>query len=119
VNTNGIRLATEDGYARTLADVPAARRRERILDALVDLFGDDAASPRGYDDVAWTAEPWIHGAYAAYAPPGAMRNWGVRSDPVGPLHWAASETAEAWYGHMEGAVRAGERAADEALTALD
>jgi monoamine oxidase len=110
---------TGGSNARALADVPAPRRRERILDALVDLFGDEAASPRGYDDVAWTAEPWIHGAYAAYAPPGAMRNWGVRSDPVGPLHWAGSETAEAWYGHMEGAVRAGERAADEVLAALD
>ena len=92
---------TGGSNARALADLSTDRRRERVLDALVDLFGDAAASPRAYDDVPWTAEPWIHGAYAAYAPPGAMRNWGVRSDPVGPLHWAASETAEAWYGHLD------------------
>jgi monoamine oxidase len=105
--------------ARALAAAAPDARRETVCDSLADLFGDAAATPRAYDDVAWGAEPWVHGAYAAYAPPGAMTNWTARSDPVGPLHWAGAETAEAWYGHMEGAVRAGERAADEALAALD
>jgi monoamine oxidase len=109
---------TGGSNARRLAARSPTARREVVVDALVDLFGESAAAPRAYDDVAWGAEPWVRGAYAAYAPPGAMANWGRRTDPVGPLHWAASETAGAWYGHMEGAVRAGERAAAEVLAAL-
>ncbi len=36
---------------------------------------------------------------------------------VGRIHWAGTETAEAWNGYMDGAVRSGERAAREVLTA--
>ena len=35
--------------------------------------------------------------------------------PIGPIHWAGTETATEWSGYMEGAVQAGERAAREAL----
>lgn len=110
---------TGGSNARELADASLTDRKRTVLDALADLLGDGAASPRAYDDAVWAAEPWIRGAYAAYAPPGAMANWTRRAESVGPVHWAASETATAWYGHMEGAVRAGERAADEVRAALD
>ena len=36
---------------------------------------------------------------------------------VGRIHWAGTETAEVWNGYMDGAVRSGERAAREVLTA--
>jgi monoamine oxidase len=32
-------------------------------------------------------------------------------DPVGPLHWAGTETATEWPSFIDGAVRSGERAA--------
>ena len=38
--------------------------------------------------------------------------------PVGPLHWASSETASEWTGYVEGALQAGERAAAEVVEAL-
>ena len=38
-------------------------------------------------------------------------------EPVGPIHWAGTETSEVWSGYMDGAVRSGERAAAEALAA--
>ncbi|MDP9438723.1 MAG: FAD-dependent oxidoreductase, partial [Actinomycetota bacterium] len=38
--------------------------------------------------------------------------------PVGPLHWAGSETALEWVGYMDGAIEAGERAAAEVLERL-
>ena len=38
--------------------------------------------------------------------------------PVGPIHWAGTETATEWTGYMDGAVQSGERAADEVLAAL-
>jgi len=38
-------------------------------------------------------------------------------EPVGPIHWAGTETADEWTGFLDGAVRSGQRAADE-ITAL-
>jgi monoamine oxidase len=38
--------------------------------------------------------------------------------PVGRIHFAGTETADYWQGYMDGAVRAGERAAAEAGRAL-
>jgi monoamine oxidase len=37
---------------------------------------------------------------------------------VGRVHWAGTETAEVWTGYMEGAVRSGERVAEEVRAAL-
>jgi monoamine oxidase len=34
-------------------------------------------------------------------------------EPHGRVHWAGTETATYWAGYMDGAVRAGERAAAE------
>ncbi|WP_354670773.1 FAD-dependent oxidoreductase [Streptomyces flavofungini] len=36
---------------------------------------------------------------------------------MGRIHWAGSETATQWSGSIEGAIRSGERAADEVLAA--
>jgi len=38
--------------------------------------------------------------------------------PVGPLHWAGTETADEWTGFMDGAVRSGQRAAVEVAASL-
>jgi len=35
--------------------------------------------------------------------------------PCGRIHWAGTEAAVVWSGYMEGAVRAGEHAAQEVL----
>ena len=35
--------------------------------------------------------------------------------PCGVIHWAGAETAEVWNGYMDGAIRSGQRAADEIL----
>ena len=32
------------------------------------------------------------------------------TEPIGPIHWAGTETATFWNGYMDGAVRSGERA---------
>jgi monoamine oxidase len=39
-------------------------------------------------------------------------------EPVGPIHWAGTETSGVWTGYMDGAVRSGYRAADEVRQAL-
>ncbi len=39
--------------------------------------------------------------------------------PSGPIHFVGTETAFEWKGYMEGAVRSGERGAQEVLLALN
>jgi monoamine oxidase len=39
-------------------------------------------------------------------------------DPVGPLHWAGTETATEWCGYLDGALSSGLRAAEAVLRAL-
>jgi monoamine oxidase len=40
------------------------------------------------------------------------------TEPVGPIHWAGTETASVWNGYIDGAIASGRRAADEIVTAL-
>ena len=51
--------------------------------------------------------------------PGTLTTLGtVLRALVGRIHWAGTETSERWTGYIDGAIRAGERAAAEALAAL-
>jgi monoamine oxidase len=101
--------------ARAMAD---DERRGLVLDHLVAGLGPAAAEPVGYAELDWSAEPWTRGCYGAHLPPGAWTTLGhVLRTPVGRIHWAGTETAEAWMGYIDGAIRSGERAAAEVLAA--
>jgi monoamine oxidase len=64
----------------------------------------------------WSRETFSRGSYLIFGP-GDLTTWGRRlSEPQGRLHFAGSE-ASSLPSYMEGAVRAGERAADEVLSA--
>ena len=66
--------------------------------------------------VAWTLEPETRGSYLIFGP-GDLLDWGRRlAEPHGRIHFAGSE-ASVLPSYMEGAVRAGERAAEEVLLA--
>ena len=53
------------------------------------------------------------------AGPAAWSANGARlRQPVGRIHWAGTETSTYWNGYMDGAVRSGERAAEEVLDEL-
>lgn len=102
----------EGAVARRLGDRPAEERRSLVLDQLTGLFGPRAAHPAAYIERDWGAEPYTGGAYAALFPPGAWTRYGpALRTPVGPVHWAGSETATRWYGYIDGAIRSGEDAA--------
>ncbi|GGS09687.1 putative flavin-containing monoamine oxidase AofH [Streptomyces humidus] len=106
-------------YAREWDAVDAAERRVRALSALADLFGERALTPRGYIDQRWGEEDWLGGGPTAAPGPGAVASLHARlTEPVGPVHWAGTETARRWAGFMDGAVAAGERAAREIAVEL-
>ena len=95
------------------------QRRKVALDALSDRFGVKARDAIGYLETDWSSQPWSLGGMVGHFPPGVLTNYGrALREPVGPIHWAGTETATAMHGLMEGAVRSGERAAREVLFTL-
>ncbi|MGW3289807.1 flavin monoamine oxidase family protein [Streptomyces sp. NPDC001002] len=99
---------------------PVEERRAAVLKAYAKLFGPKALNPLDYIEQDWTRERWTGGAPTAIAGPGVISTYGSQiRTPVGRVHWAGTETATYWTGYMEGAVRAGERAAAEVLAVLE
>jgi monoamine oxidase len=83
------------------------------------IVGDPARTPTGYVDKDWTDDRWTRGCPTAHTPPGVLSRYGpALRRATGRVHWAGSETSTFWQGYTDGAVRSGERAADEALAAL-
>ena len=97
------------GFAPLSPGVPTPDR-DAVLAQLVELFGDAAAEPSGFEIADWRAEPFTSppdadalGAYGAYGHP--LFRCGGR------LHWAATETATDAPGHVQGALSAAARVA--------
>lgn len=105
--------------ARAWQGRPSARLFQAVLASFARCFGDRALRPRGQAIMAWPLDPWALGGPTAYTPPGALTQYGpALTRPAGRVHWAGSETAAHWRGYMDGAVRSGERAAQEVLDRL-
>jgi monoamine oxidase len=105
--------------ARDFFAQPEESRKKIALDYFMRYFGDEAGQPLHYIDHCWADETWSKGCYAGLYPTGAWTNFqNVLAQPTGAIHWAGTETSDVWYGYIEGAVRAGERAAAEVLTVL-
>jgi monoamine oxidase len=110
----------EGDFARRAGLMPEAERRAAVLDVFGRLFGSRARSPERYIEKSWAEEEWTRGCYGCYMTPGGWTSFGeALRAPIGPIHWAGAETATIWNGYMDGAVRSGDRAAAEALRALE
>ncbi|MBS0475288.1 MAG: flavin monoamine oxidase family protein [Proteobacteria bacterium] len=100
--------------ARRWADRPATERRAKVIEDIALYFGDEARRPVDYVEEVWTRAPWQRGGYVSVPGPGVLTGFGpALIEPVGRIHWAGTETAEAWAGYIDGAIRSGERAARE------
>ena len=105
--------------ARAFTRVGADERKRAALASFARAFGPRALDPTDYLEIDWAAEPYTRGCPVAVAPPGVLTAYGpALREPVGRIHWAGTETSTYWAGYMDGAIRAGERAASEALAAL-
>lgn len=97
---------------------PEARRAAAIA-AVAECFGSEALEIVDYAETDWTAERWSAGCYGAVLAPGTLASCGrALRERVGRIHWAGTETAAAWAGYVEGAIRAGEAAAYTVLADL-
>ncbi|MFJ4815023.1 flavin monoamine oxidase family protein [Streptomyces sp. NPDC088801] len=86
---------------------------------LARLFGPEAAEPTTLHVQDWSAEQWTSPAGV-----GNLTDYGLLGHPhyrqpalAGRLHWASTETAADYAGHIEGALYAGRQAATAVLTA--
>ncbi|QUD86836.1 flavin monoamine oxidase family protein [Phenylobacterium montanum] len=109
----------EGSHAVAWGQRTAAERKAQIVGDLTRLLGPQAAQPIDYVDNDWPSEEWSRGCYVGVAGPGVISVFGeALRRPVGRIHWAGTETSTVWCGYVEGAIRAGERAAAEAHAAL-
>jgi monoamine oxidase len=100
--------------AARLTALPRAEREAVLAEHARVAMGASGLELR--QAVAWTLEPETRGSYLIFGP-GDLLDWGRRlAEPHDRIHFAGSE-ASALPSYMEGAVRAGRRAAEEVLVA--
>jgi len=119
-NDHGVILLFLEGeQARTYGRIPEADRREALTAELVRHFGSAAAKPEFYVDGEWSDRQWTRGCYNANHGPHVWTTYGpALTTPIGVIHWASTDTATDWSAYMEGAVDAGERAAEATIAEL-
>jgi monoamine oxidase len=96
-----------------------AARRTAVLEGLARVVGPEALKPIEYVEHDWTHERWTKGGPVAVLGTGTTTAFGhMIRKPFRRVHWAGTETSTYWSGYMDGAVRAGDRAAREVLERL-
>jgi monoamine oxidase len=109
----------EGDQARRIAALSPDARRDAVLSNFRQFFGDEAATPLAFTEANWSEEEWTRGCYGGNFGPGGWTRYGqALRQPFGRIHWAGTESAEIWMNYIDGAVRAGERAAREIVSAL-
>jgi monoamine oxidase len=109
----------DGGPAQRWADRPADERRAQVLKDVSAYLGEAALTPIDYLEEVWTRAPLHRGGYVSVPGPGVVTAFGpALRDPVGRIHWAGTETADAWVGYIDGAIRSGERAAQDLANLL-
>jgi monoamine oxidase len=99
-----------------LGQLAPAQRRAAVLADLEACWGPEAARPLDLIEQDWTQDSWSTGAFTTYLSPGAWTGFGPAwRQGHGRVLWAGTEMATRWPGYGEGAILAGEEAADQAL----
>jgi monoamine oxidase len=105
--------------AREYEELPNDERRSRVLSELARFWGPEAEQPKEFFETRWPAQRWNRGGPVGIHGPGSLvANGATLRAPVRRIHWAGTETSTYWNGYMDGAVRSGERAAQEVLDRL-
>lgn len=105
--------------ARELDDLTVEQRQELLLGPLATHLGDAVLAPAGWHDKAWHLDEHAGGGYSTVPRAGTTEGFFPHAhEPVGPIHWAGTETASEHAGYIEGAIESGERVAAEVLTRM-
>jgi monoamine oxidase len=111
-------VITEGPAARRLTKMDEADRKAVIIGELIDRFGGKANAPLEFHEQNWTTERYSGGGMISHAPTGVLTEFGYTlREPCGRVHWAGTESSAIMCGWVDGAIRSGERAATEVMTA--
>ncbi|MFJ7291245.1 flavin monoamine oxidase family protein [Streptomyces collinus] len=117
-------MSGPDGEPAALFGFAHARTVRRgfeqaVTAQLARLFGPAAASPGALHLQDWSAERWTAPSTVQHIADYSLFGHRLYQRPAlgGRLHWASTETATDYAGHIEGALAAGERAARAVLAA--
>jgi len=101
-------------------DLDVETRMQAVFAQLGRLFGPDAADPVRYFERDWSDDPYTNDEVTWFGKPLPLGHPAFAEALFdGRLVWAGSETADIGAGHMEGAVRSGQRAATQVLARTD
>jgi len=98
----------------SLAAIDASQRERAVRALAIQAFPEIETDIERVVTVRWAGEPWAWGAFAAPRPGQMTAFLPAIARPEGRVHFAGEHTS-AWMGWIEGAVRSGERAAQEIL----
>lgn len=104
--------------ARTLDTMSADERQAALLGPLAGHLGTAVTQPVSWHEKSWHLDPYVGGGYAALPNADAPATAPDANDPVGPIHWAGTETAREHPGYIEGAIESGQRIAGDVVAAL-
>jgi monoamine oxidase len=103
---------TEDGLAELGVQHGPATWASRVAELRPEL----ALQPDRSLLTTWNDDPWTAESYSAMTIDAPAGDDQLIASPVGRVHFAGEHTAGHWSGLMEGALRSGIRAAEEALS---
>jgi len=116
--TPGPFVAAFAGTTGALEELSVSSGPERWVTALEQLRPDLRLDPDQVLLSTWGDDPWARGAYSAESAISPIDTEALVR-PAGPLVFAGEHTAGEWHALMEGALRSGERAAQQLVQAAD
>ncbi|KAL6415761.1 hypothetical protein AUP68_02328 [Ilyonectria robusta] len=110
-------------WAKDWGGMNSLAKEDAVISHLAVLVGPQNAhlvyDPLEFNYLEWHKEEFIWGAPISSMGPGQLGKYGMAlHKPFGNIHIAGGETAYEWKGFLEGALRAGSRAAKEVTDAL-
>ncbi|KAH9903657.1 amine oxidase [Xylariomycetidae sp. FL2044] len=103
--------AMREYLGATHEEIAAAAQRD-----FATYFGGEANNAREWVTFVWNHEQYSLGGPTAVAGPGVYTRYGsALREPVGNIHFAGAEASDYLVGYVDGAVRAGYRAAEEVI----
>jgi monoamine oxidase len=112
---------TNGDFGRKGSLLSQQERFKSILAHIKRVFGAyvEVPEPIAVTEHEWASDQWAQGCPCPASPPGIMTkyNHALRTTH-GKVHFIGTETAYEWKGYMDGAIRSGERGAQEVIQAL-
>ncbi|KAI1480711.1 putative amine oxidase [Daldinia eschscholtzii] len=97
-------------------------RRAAVLEQFNSVFSTATTVPKpiAVHEKIWSEDPYFLGAPSPVMGPGVLTSLGSDAlrAPVGNIHFIGTETSIVWKGYMDGAVRSGQRGAEEVIRSL-